>query len=181
MRTISPEELRSILESHKKWLAGEGGERANLRKAYLRGANLSGANLRKANLRKADLSGAYLIGANLSGAYLSGADLRKADLRKAYLSGADLSGADLSGADLRGANLRKAYLSGADLSGADLDYSCWPLWCGSLGVTVDVKIAAQIAYHFCRLDCEDSGYKQARNAILDFANSFHRAEECGKL
>lgn len=126
MRTISPEELRSILESHKKWLVGEGGERA----------------------------------------YLIGADLRKADLRKA----------DLNGADLIGVNLRKA-----DLSGADLDYSCWPLWCGSLGVTVDVKIAAQIAYHFCRLDCKDSGYKQARNAILDFANSFHRAEECGKL
>ena len=151
MRTISPEELRSILESHKKWLAGEGGERADLRNADLRYADLRGANL--------------------SGAYLSGADLRRADLRNA-----DLRYADLSGADLRG-----AYLSGADLRGAYLDFSCWPLWCGSLDVKVDAKIAAQIAYHFCRLDCEDSGYKQARNAILDFANSFHRAEECGKL
>ena len=141
MRTISPEELRSILESHKKWLAGEGDKRA-----YLSGADLRGADLRNA-------------------------DLRYADLRRANLSGADLRGAYLSGADLRGAKLRGAYL----------DFSCWPLWCGSLDVKVDAKIAAQIAYHFCRLDCEDSGYKQARNAILDFANSFHRAEECGKL
>ena len=126
MRTISPEELRNILESHKKWLAGEGGERA---------------------------------------------DLIGTDLKLAYLRNADL----------RGAKLRGAYLSGADLRGAYLDFSCWPLWCGSLDVKVDAKIAAQIAYHFCRLDCEDSGYKQARNAILDFANQFHRVEECGKL
>jgi hypothetical protein len=33
---------------------------------------------------------------------------------------------------LKGANLQNA-----DLRGADLDYSCWPLWCGSLGVIAD--------------------------------------------
>lgn len=94
--------------------------------------------------------------------------------------------ADLSGADLRCANLRCANLSGADLRGANLreanlDYSCWPLWCGSLWVKVDKRIAAQIAYHFCRLGCDDPEYIQARNAILTLANQFHRVEECGKL
>ena len=84
---------------------------------------------------------------------------------------ADLSGADLSGADL----------SGANLSGADLDFSCWPLWCGGLAVKVCKRIAAQLAYHFCRLDCDDPEYIAARNAILDFANQFHRVGECGKL
>ena len=100
---------------------------------------------------------------------------------RANLSEADLRGADLSDADLSDANLSEANLSGADLSGADLDFSCWPLWCGSLAVKVCKRIAVQLAYHFCRLDCDDPEYIAARNAILDFANQFHRVGECGKL
>lgn len=69
----------------------------------------------------------------------------------------------------------------ANLSDADLDFSCWPLWCGSLAVKVCKRIAVQLAYHFCRLDCDDPEYIAARNAILDFANQFHRVGECGKL
>ena len=79
-------------------------------------------------------------------------------------------------ADLRGADLR-----GANLSDANLDFSCWPLWCGSLAVKVCKRIAVQLAYHFCKLDCDDPEYIAARNAILDFANQFHRVDECGKL
>ena len=120
---------------------------------------------------RADLSEANLSGAELRGADLSGAELRGANLR-----GANLSDADLSGADLRGANL-----SDADLRGANLDFSCWPLWCGSLAVKVCKRIAVQLAYHFCKLDCDDPEYIAARNAILDFANQFHRVGECGKL
>ena len=94
---------------------------------------------------------------------------------------ADLRGADLREADLRSADLREADLRRADLRGADLDFSCWPLWCGSLAVKVCKRIAVQLAYHFCRLDCDDPEYIAARNAILDFANQFHRVDECGKL
>ena len=100
---------------------------------------------------------------------------------RADLSGADLSDANLSDADLRSANLRRANLRGADLRSANLDYSCWPLWCGSLAVKVCKRIAVQLAYHFCKLDCDDPEYIAARNAILDFANQFHRVGECGKL
>ena len=82
---------------------------------------------------------------------------------------------------LRCANLRDANLRDADLRCADIDYSCWPLWCGSLDVKVDRRIAAQLAYHFCRLDCDDPDYIEARNAIVNFANEFHRVEECGWL
>lgn len=75
----------------------------------------------------------------------------------------------------------RANLRYANLQGANLDYSCWPLWCGSLDVKVDRRIAAQLAYHFCRLDCDDPDYIEARNAIVNFANEFHCVEECGWL
>lgn len=79
------------------------------------------------------------------------------------------------------AYLREANLRGADLCGANLDYSCWPLWCGSLDVKVDARIARQLAYHFCRLDCDDPEYLKARKAIAKFANGFHRVDECGRI
>lgn len=69
----------------------------------------------------------------------------------------------------------------ANLQGANLDYSCWPLWCGSLGVKTDRRVAAQLAYHFCRLDCDDPEYLAAISALLPFANTFHRVDECGRL
>ena len=137
----------------------------------LRGADLSDASLRGANLRGADLSNA-----NLSNADLRGADLRGANLRGAGLSEADLSNANLRGADLRGANLR-----GADLRGADLDYSCYPLWCGSLHFKADKRLACQLAYHLCSMQCDDADYIKMRNSILGFANQFHRVDECGEL
>ena len=154
---MKQEELQEILDAHKKWINGEDGG--------------AGADLRRADLRRADLFGANLRDANLFGA----------NLRDANLSGADLSGADLRRANLSGADLRRANLRGADLRGADLDFSCWPLWCGGLAVKVCKRIAVQLAYHFCKLDCDDPEYIAARNAILDFANQFHRVGERGKL
>ena len=119
---MTQEELKMILDKHRKWLNDEeGGERANLYRANLYRANLCGANLCGANLRE------------------------------------------------------------ANLHGANLDYSCWPLWCGSLDVKVDARIARQLAYHFCRLDCDDPEYLEARKAITKFANEFHRVDECGRI
>ena len=105
----------------------------------------------------------------------------RANLSDADLSDANLGGANLRRADLRGADLRGAGLRGADLRRADLDFSCWPLWCGGLAVKVCKRIAVQLAYHFCKLDCDDPEYIAARNAILDFANQFHRVGEREKL
>ena len=123
-----------------------------------------------------DLSDASLSGANLSGADLSGADLSDANL-----SGANLSDASLRRADLSDANLRRADLRRADLSGANLDFSCYPLWCGGLHVKTDKRLACQLAYHLCSMQCEDEEYIKMRNSILGFANQFHRADECGVL
>ena len=146
-RSISKEELNSILEKHKMWLDNKpGGERADLYNADLSGANLSeanlsdadlsGSNLYEANLYKADLSGANLYEADLIRANLIGAKLYEADLSEAYLNGADLSEANLSRAYLYKADLYNADLSGADLSGAKLD---WPLVCPEKGSFIGYK------------------------------------------
>ena len=103
------------------------------------------------------------------------------DLRRADLSDADLSDADLSDADLSDADLRRADLRRANLRGADLDYSCYPLWCGSLHLKADKRLACQLAYHLCSMQCDDADYIKMRNSILGFANQFHRVDECGEL
>ena len=69
--------LQDIIESHKKWLNGYGGERANLC-----GADLSDTDLRNVNLHHALLIHADLCNANLSGVNLSRANLRGTDLSK---------------------------------------------------------------------------------------------------
>ena len=138
-------------------------------------------DLMGADLSRADLSRADLMGADLMGADLSRADLMGADLSDANLSRANLNHANLSDANLRGANLNHANLMGADLSRADLDYSCYPLWCGSLHLKADKRLACQLAYHLCSMQCDDADYIKMRNSILGFANQFHRVDECGEL
>lgn len=158
---MTQEELNEVLIAHKKWRYGEeGGERAILRGAILRGADLRGEDLRGANLKRADLSEA---------------DLKRADLKGAILREADLREADLRGADLRG----------ADLKGANLDFSCLPLWCGSLTTHFDDRQLKQIAYHLLRAGLQSKNAsketKKELSKLVDFANGFHRVEECGKI
>ena len=109
------------------------------------------------------------------------------DKHKKWLDGEDggekanLRGADLRDANLRDADLWRANLRGADLWGANLDYSCWPLWCGSLGVKIDKRIFCQLAYHLCRTIVDDEECKAAQRALYPLANQFHRVDECGRL
>jgi Pentapeptide repeats (8 copies) len=139
-------------------------------------ANLEGANLRGANLQDANLQDANLTGANLKVANLTGANLKVANLE-----GANLRGANLEGANLRGANLRGANLTEANLRGANLDFSVFPLWCGSIGIKTDIRLPAQLAYHLCRIECDDPLVKEAQNILSSLAEKFHRFEECGGL
>jgi uncharacterized protein YjbI with pentapeptide repeats len=164
---VTAVKIKKALGLHLAWVNGRAnGVRADLSGVDLRHADLSGVDLSYANLRHADLSGVDLRHANLHHADLSGVDLRHADL-----SGVDLSYADLRHADIRNANL----------NGAKLDFSCWPLWCGSLDVVVDAKIAAQLAYHFCQVKCDDPEVKQVQEAMQVLASKFHRFWECGKF
>lgn len=90
--------------------------------------------------------------------------------------------ANLASANLEYANLRGANLIGANLASVNLDYSCWPLWCGSLrNVRIDKRIFAQLAYHICRVIVDDDECKAAQRALYPIANQFHRVSECGRL
>ena len=157
---MDKKELDCVISKHKEWINGDGGEYASLSHADLRGASL-----RYASLSHADLSHADLRDANLRYANLRCANLRHVDLRDTSLSGADLSG--------------------ADLSGADLDYSCLPLWCGSLEAHFDDKQLVQIAYHLVKAGLQSKNAseetKKELSKLIDFANKFHRVDECGEI
>lgn len=96
------------------------------------------------------------------------------ELSRDYWGWFDLSRAVLAGANLRGATLTHANLAGANLTHVDLDFSSWPLWCGSIGVKVDARIARQLMYHACAVDCDDPEFQAARAAVAVFADKFHR-------
>ena len=107
------------------------------------------------------------------------------DLRGANLSRADLRGAKLRGANLRWANLSRTDLSRTDLSEANVDFSCWPLWCGSLNVKIDKRIFCQLLYHTLRAgkSVDDQEVKKLFEIpeVVNLANQFHRVDECGKI
>lgn len=152
------EKLKEIIEKHKKWLNyKKDGEKANLQGADLWSADLQGADLRRADLRSADLQGA---------------DLRNADLWRADLQSADLQGADLRGADLQGANL---------------DFSCLPLWRGSLLANMDDRQVKQLLYHILSIVKHSNNVSETIKAALltdkniEIAKEFHRANKCNKL
>lgn len=114
--------------------------------------------------------------ADFCGDDLSGSDFKDTDLRHA-----NFRGAGLRGADFRGANLLAANFMAADIRGADIDYSCWPLWCGSLDVKIDRRIFCQLAYHLCRVIVDDDDCKEAQLMLGRLANEFHLADECGRV
>ena len=162
---MNKKELDCVISKHKEWINGDGGEYASLSHEDLRGASL-----RYANLSHVDLSGADLSDADLRDANLKYADLTDADLRDANLKYADLTGADLTGANLRDTNL---------------DYSCLPLWCGSLEAHFDDKQLIQIAYHLVKAGLQSKNAseetKKELSKLIDFANKFHRVNECGEI
>ena len=162
---MNKKELDCVISKHKEWINGDGGEYASLSHEDLRGASL----------RYADLSHADL----------SGADLSDADLRDANLKYANLRDADLTGANLRDADLTDADLRGADLRDTNLDYSCLPLWCGSLEAHFDDRQLVQIAYHLVKSGLQSKNAseetKKELSKLIDFANKFHRVNECGEI
>ena len=81
----------------------------------------------------------------------------------------------------------RADLSDADLRGADLDYSCFPLWCGSLTANMDDRQVKQLLYHTLSIVKHSNNVSAIlkeqllTEQNLRIAKEFHRAEECDKL
>ena len=94
-------------------------------------------------------------------------------IREYGVGGRNFSGADLRDVDLSGANLSGANLWCANLSGADIDYSCWPLWCGSIGVKIDERQARQLLAHAFNVA---QPYCQPTEEQKAFMNEFHRIQ-----
>lgn len=167
-------ELQDIIESHKKWLNGYGGERANLCGADLSDTDLRNVNLHHALLIHADLCNANLSGIDLCGVDLSDARLCNADLSCAIINAANLSYADLSGAnlcytnlcntDLHNANISDANLCGTNLSGANLSRA-------NLRGTDLSKLIYDEDTAFYALQCPETGsfigYKKAHGYIVE--------------
>lgn len=92
---------------------------------------------------------------------------------------ADLNGAKLNKAKLNKAELNYAELNYAELNG-DIDYSAWPLWCGSTKIKVSDRIARQLAYHaICVMN--DKQKKEFLKDPINYANGFHRVDDCGEI
>lgn len=109
----------------------------------------------------------------------------KLKAHKLWLETRDADNVQGERADLRNADLRYADLLGADLRNADIDYSCIPMWCGSLSAHFDDRQLAQIAYHLVKAGLHSknasAGTKLELKKLAEFANTFHRAEECGLI
>lgn len=111
--------------------------------------------------------------ASLQDADIQGANLQRAALERAGLEGTNLQRVELQGADLRGANLQRA----------DLDFSVWPLWCGSIGAIVDDRIQRQLLYHAYATDNPEQDADIAElfqsGLFRRVIAKFHRFGECG--
>jgi len=104
------------------------------------------------------------------------ADLQRANLRYANLQSADLRSADLRSADLQVANLQGADLQRADLLDANLDYSCFPLWCGSKGIKLDRRLFLQLLTHICTVEVDDEECKKTQEYLMPLAKQSHVAK-----
>lgn len=112
-RTLSQQELNPILAAHERFVAYQGGKRAQLTHK-----GLDGLNLANRVLSEADFSGSSLVGATFYGSNLQRASLYCADLRGCNLQASNLTRADMRGASFRGANLSYAILDSGDLRAA---------------------------------------------------------------
>lgn len=156
-------EFDEMMRLHEIWLNGEeGGRRAIMQGADLRNVNMNRADMRGVNMQRANMLHADMQYVNIQCAKMQHADMRHADMRSA----------EMQRTDMRGANI---------------DYSAWPLCCGSLKAYVDDRIAIQLLYHtlsvvqYSPYVSEDVKRTLLTQDVVDAANRFHRVDECGKL
>lgn len=147
MKKLTDEELRNILNLHKRWLDGKAnGVRAKLIDVDLSEENLSGIDLRDACLKNVILENSSLFGVNLRHALL-----KDVNLQAANLGYAKFDFARLFKVNLKYANIRYANFCGASLDNVSFE-----------NVSHNENTA------FFALQCPEEGsfigYKKAKNA-----------------
>jgi len=153
---LTQEQLNETLRAHERYVAHQGGMRAQLAHA-----RLDGLNLANRNLEEVDMTGASLVGASLYGSNLHRVSLYCADLRDCDLRNAKLTRADLRGCSFRGAQLAFATLDNADLRSGTMMYA------GELSGIVDRNAGGNNGVDFS--NCSLKGVSFG-NAKLDGAN-----------
>ena len=73
--------------------------------------------------------------------------MTNAFLNRANLAYANVTNANMQNTQLITANLIGADLRNTDLRGASIDFSCFPLWCGSKDIMIDEEQAKQLFMH----------------------------------
>ncbi|NCU32997.1 MAG: hypothetical protein EOM23_08730 [Candidatus Moranbacteria bacterium] len=86
---------------------------------------------------------------------------------------------DLSGANLSRANMTGADMTCANITGANIDFSSWPLHCGSFKAIVDRKQKTKLLEHALRLIEYNKGDEDLKQILdLDFVkkarSEFHQ-------
>ena len=174
MREITQDELNERIRKHRIWL--EDKTNPDAMRLVLTGYNLSHSNLSNSNLSKSDLSRSNLSNSNLRYSNLRYSNLSNTDLRHSCLRYSNLSYSNLSSSNLSYSDLRYA-----DLSGSNLDYAAWPLWCGSVDVTIDERIAKQLLYHALSVALPHTPKRAITKTLIKWANGFHRVGEVPEL
>jgi hypothetical protein len=83
--------------------------------------------------------------------------------------------------DGKRAKLDEVNLQDANLEGANIDYATLTFWCGTTKMKIDHKLGAQLAYHFCTMECDDAEVRSAQAALRTLANKFHKVGVCGEI
>lgn len=193
---MEQEQFDKIIRKHKKWLDSgrKKGKRAIFSGENLAGRSFVGMDLSYATFDSVDLTGCDFSDTNLlhvdfDNAIVSDVDFTRAKLHCARFVGTialrtnfrqvecdhtTFEGANLTGANFCSASMKHVNLSEAVVYGTNIDFSSWPMWCGGVSVKIDRRLAAQFAYHFCSMICEDEEFIAARKALLPLARRFHR-------
>jgi uncharacterized protein YjbI with pentapeptide repeats len=134
------------------------------------------------NIEIRSMTGKVLI----SGEYKSLKDA--VEKNKLDLQWADLQRVNLRDTDLQWSDLRRVNLRDTDLHGANLDFSAWPLRCGSLSAKIDDRVIRQLLYHAAMPAQNndiviDPKIRDLFNSELfkKVVNEFHRMQECGEF
>jgi uncharacterized protein YjbI with pentapeptide repeats len=108
---MRPEQLKSVIELHARYLKGQAGGRV----ANLQNADLAGCNLDTVDLRTMQASGV-----RFNDAIIRKANFSKSDLFGAHFERADMRRTNFIGADLRGVFFLETRLAGAVMEDVDL-------------------------------------------------------------